>query len=299
VNTLAKPLALACCVLTATAATAVAAKSPVPATPATGAPPAGKDLAPPAAPALEGATPSLYTVVQSTNFTAVNNTQTRGSVSCPAGTVAFGGGALIFGSNQNLNINSSFPGSSGSGWIADVDNVSGANGQFYVQVICATAPRKYQVLESGVFTVGADSQVRGSQACPARTSVLGGGSLSNSGSVAVNINSTFPSGPSWVTDQNDNTNVSSTFEVFAICGHASRSYSQTEGVAVSNPAFSQTQASVACPKGKPLSGGLLSSSGLPAVDLNSTVAANRSWTGYEDNTALINGATITPFVICE
>jgi hypothetical protein len=55
---------------------------------------------------------------------------------------------------------------------------------------------------------------------------------------------------------------------------------------------------VSCPAGVPLSGGAFSSSSSPAVDLNSSIADQGGWSVFEDNTALIPGATIQAFVVC-
>ncbi len=136
-------------------------------------------------------------------------------------------------------------------------------------------------------------------ACPAKTFVLGGGSLSNSGSVAVNINSTLPSGNGWRTDQNTNTSTATTFTVYAICGKKPKGYIATSGSSVTNPPSSQTLATATCASGSvPLSGGAFSSSGSPAVDLNSTLPSSNGWAAYEDNTAGAGTATITAYVIC-
>jgi hypothetical protein len=283
------------CAMAAMAAGASAAKNPVPAQPGPATP--GKSV--PAAPAGILPTPKHYTVVTAGPFTANTGTQTRGLANCPIGTVLFGGGAVTPSTDLNVNLNSSFPETTTT-WAADMNNVSGGAVSFNVYAVCGKAPRNYQIVESGAFTAPIDGQGSGVEACPAHTKVLGGGSLSNSGSVAVNINSTLPITGGWRTDQNNNTSPSSTFEVFAICGKGQLTYSIQSGTPVANNPFSQTESSVACPAGtNPLSGGEFSSSGSPAVDLNSTLPVSGGWVSYEDNTALINGATTTAYAICE
>ncbi len=289
-------LALAACALGAAGAAADPGKSPQPGVPGgTATPGKAGPAAAPATPA--GKVPKGYTVVSSGFFNANTGTQTRGTVACPAGLVPFGGGVYISGSSLNVNANSTFP--SGAGWVADVNNVSGAVATFQVWAACATAPKKYQVVAAGPFTSPANGQSAGAVSCPAKTVVLGGGSLSASGSVAVNINSTFPTATGWRTDQNTNTSTASTFTVYAICAKAPKGYVLLQGGAVSNPANSQTRAAIGCPvRTVPLSGGAFSSSTSAAVDLNTTNPVSGGWQVYENNTALINGVTISALVIC-
>jgi hypothetical protein len=268
-------LAVAACMLAATAAPAAAA--------------GGNGKAPPG-----------YTIVQSSMFTAPSGAQTIGSVSCPTGTVVWGGGGLIEGSDLRLNLNSSLPNLDGGGWTVDVNNTADSFGLFFVEAVCARAPRKYQILESADVTVGAGSQANASQSCPAGTVVLGGGSLSDSGSPAVNINSTLPiaSINGWQAEQNDDASFDTTFHAFAICGKAPTGYAILGGPIVLNPPLSQTNAVAACPTGRPLSGGALSNVGSPVVNLNSSQVGGGGWTAYENNASLIGGATLEAFVIC-
>jgi hypothetical protein len=285
------------CALVSTAAGAATGKTPVIGATVPG---AVNDKAPaPMAPAaISAKAPPGYAVVTGGTTSAPTGTQTRGTATCPAGTVPWGGGAVISGSNINLNLNSSFP--SGSAWVADVNNVSGSTGLFNVYVVCAVAPRKYTVVESSAFTSPADGQAEGTVSCPANTVVLGGGSLSNSGSVAVNLNSTLPNAStSWRADQNTNTSTSSTFEVFAICGKQRRKWAIVSGSSVPNPPSSQTLATVTCPAGTvPLSGGGYSSSASPAVDLNSTAPISHGWEVYEDNTSGAGTPDIQAWAVC-
>jgi hypothetical protein len=245
-------------------------------------------------------TPGLYRVVFSPIFTAHHQSQSQGTVTCPAGTVVFCGGVLD-GNSTALNVNSSFPLGDGSGWAADVNNAGAADTSFQVQAVCAKKPRKYQVIESGAFAVIAGSQASGAQTCPKRTVVLGGGSTSSSSSVNVNINSTYPfsDGSAWLIWQNNTSSSGSTFAVFAICGHSPRGYNINVGLPTPNPPFQQANASVPCGAGKPLSGGAFSSANSNAVDMSSSVPAGASsWSVDENNTGFITGATIQAYAVC-
>jgi hypothetical protein len=296
-TSMARPLAaaLAGVALAASAATALAdqGKNPVQAPPA-GTPAPGKTA--PAAPALTGKLPKGYVQVHSQSFSAGQFTQTRGSVICPIGTVAYGGGVLIASTGLNANVNSSFP--AGNTWIADVNNV-GTPTTFDVYAVCGKPVRNYVIVESGAFTDPAGQQAIASVGCPAHTVVLGGGSLSNTGSTAVLINSTFPDGNGWRTDMNDNTNFGTTFSVFAICGKKPRDYSVQIGAPVTNAPSSQDLATVTCPAGQlPLGGGASSSSGSVTVDLNSSFPVGANWDVYEDNGQPFIAASLRAYAIC-
>jgi hypothetical protein len=251
-------------------------------------------------PAHAGRTPPGYRIVESVTFTAHNAVQTRGTVTCPAGTVAWGGGVIFDAPDAGMTINSSFPMPGGAGWVGDVNNVGGSDGEFVIQAVCAQAPRRYHILESPAITVDPGTVASASQSCGGRTRLLGGGSLSNSSSVAMFINSTFPEAPvnGWVARQSDNTNVASTFEVFAICGQAPRGYTVASGPVVAVPPFTEAAASVVCPTGHPLSGGATSPSSAPAVALTTSDEDQGGWTVFENNSALIQNVTVIAIVIC-
>jgi hypothetical protein len=296
-TSMSRPLAaaLAGVALAASASAALAdqGKNPIQAAPAAG-PAPGKTA--PAAPALAGKLPKGYVQVHSQLFASGQFTQARGSVLCPIGTVAYGGGVLITSTGLNANVNSSFP--AGNTWVADVNNV-GAPTTFSVYAVCGKPVRNYTIVESGAFTDPAGQQAIGSVGCPAHTVVLGGGSLSNTGSTAVLINSTFPQGNGWRTDMNDNTNFGTTFSVFAICGKKPRDYSVQVGAPVTNAPSSQNLATVTCLAGQfPLGGGAVSSSGSVTVDLNSSFPDGASWDVWEDNGQPFTVASLRAFAIC-
>ncbi len=164
---LVKPLALAAagCAVAATSALAGTGKAPVAATPAAPTAAVPGQATAPCEPCWQGA--KGYTIVKSGCSRRSTTSRRAGAVDCPFGTVPLGGGAFIPSNDQNLNVNSSFP--TTTGWVADVNNVSGAAGSFYVQAVCAKMPRKYRVLESSPFSVGADAQASGTEACTGRT----------------------------------------------------------------------------------------------------------------------------------
>src|SRR5690349_10727631 len=88
--------------------------------------------------------PKGFTVVKSGPVVAVSGQQTRGVVACPAGLVPLGGGVSIVSLSTNANVNSSFP--RDNGWVADVNNASGATTTFEVRVVCVQRPTNYSVV---------------------------------------------------------------------------------------------------------------------------------------------------------
>lgn len=67
------------------------------------------------------------------------------------------------------------------------------------------------------FTAPTGKQTTGGTACPAGQTVVGGGASSDSLSPAVNINSSYPVGISWVVDMNNASGASSVIFAYAIC----------------------------------------------------------------------------------
>ena len=103
---------------------------------------------------------------------------------------------------------------------------------------------------SGAFTSPANGQASRDGRLPGEDFVLGGGSLSASGSVAVNINSSFPSGNGWRTDQNTNTSAATTFNVYAICGKKPKGYVLFTGAAGHQPGQLPDAGHVGCGPGR-------------------------------------------------
>ena len=196
------------------------------------------------------------------------------------------------------SINSSFP-TGKRDWAVDLNNTSGVDTTMRVYAVCVNrSARKFTVTSAG-FTASANAQSSGTVNCPSGV-VVGGGVFSNSGSTAVNVNSVFPdTTTSWRADMNNATASDSVFTVWAICRDAAPvGYSRQIGAEVTNPAGSQTNVPVSCPGSSvPLSGGVLSSSGSTAVNVNESVPNGQSWVNYENN-ASGSDAGATPYAIC-
>jgi len=243
-----------------------------------------------------------YLVVHSGDLTAANGTHTRGSIDCPptsAGVIRqpLGGGALVTSTSTGANVHGSYP--KNISWVVDINNTSGADTTFSVYAVCAEQRAEYTVVTKRIANP-AGSQTEGFKTCPAGTRVTGGGGMSSSGDVAVNINTSSPTSNGWRIDMNNASGSDTTFRVYAICTTYSGTvrYSLVTGVAVDNPAGSQTAASVACYLGEsPLGGGGFSSSGDISVNLNTSFPAGGGWQVFQNN-ASTTDASITAYVVC-
>jgi hypothetical protein len=194
-------------------------------------------------PAHISSIPKRYTVVNSGPLLAPNGVQTRGTATCPALTVIWGGGVFIQSSALGANVNSSFP--NGNAWSGDVNNAGGFDTTFNVYAICAKQPG-YSI-QSATVTNFAGQQNTAQATCPGTSKILGGGGLSSSLSTAVNINSTIPVGKkAWRVDMNNATGSAFGATAYAVCGHA-KARTTIIGSGVTNPAGQETFSSVSCP----------------------------------------------------
>jgi hypothetical protein len=255
----------------------------------------GKPLPGPAPAVSTDSVPPGYTQVHSGLLPAADQAQTRGSATCPAGTVPLGGGVFVLSQSTLANVNSSFP--TANGWIADVNNASGAATSFEVSVICGLQPKHYSIVQSDQVLNPAASHTTGAATCPIGSKPLGGGALSNSSSTFVNLNSTFPKGSSWRVAENNSTTTDKSFSVFAVCGKLA-GYQVLQGLDLPTPGGAQSLVSVTCPDSQlAISGGALSSSSSIGVNLNGSTIDGRNWNSWINNSTAVN-ATARPIVVC-
>jgi hypothetical protein len=245
--------------------------------------------------------------VASAEFVSPAGSQVYGSVPCPTGKVAFGGGVLgnSFGLQQNVNSSFPFLGNGvATGWAGYVNNADSADSTFIVYAVCAKKPANYAVVTAS-FDNPTGTQTSGSVACPiASTGVqmkpFGGGGIGSSSGLTQNINTSIPvkSGRSWRVDMNNATGSDALLTVSVVCGLKS-GWTVVKGGTFANPANSQSGEGVSCTTGlTSIGGGLYSNSGSTAVNLNGTYPdTGSSWLGYENN-ASGTSASITPYVVC-
>jgi hypothetical protein len=165
--------------------------------------------------------PAGYTQVVSGAIGNPAGAQTPGDEPCPSGTVVLGGGALPTSSSTSVNLNSSYPTS--TGWHVAMNNASAAAETFNVYAVCSSAPDSYGITvgpttnETG-SSVGAQS--RAAASCPSGKVPTGGGVLSSSTSILENISATDPrnEGPaeSWV-DWENSGGSPATITAYVVC----------------------------------------------------------------------------------
>lgn len=238
------------------------------------------------------------------SFQNPTGTQSYGSVFCPSGTVAWGGGVTGDSTSVLQNINSSYPFVSGglaTGWQVFMNNASGTDSSFVVYAVCAAQPKHYSVQRVDFLSPNG-FQTAGSVSCPLNKrgkpfKAFGGGAVGDSASLFQNINSSIPVKGGWKINMNNASGADSGFTVYVICG-VRTGYKIIQGTAVTNPAGAQTFADVACPTTQVFTdGGGLSSSSSTSVNMNSTFVNADGWGVYENNNSG-SGATITPYTVC-
>jgi hypothetical protein len=239
--------------------------------------------------------PAGYTVVTAV-YTANPGVQSSGYVACPGTKQATGGGAYVDSSDVFVNINSSYPSSTGQDWIVDVNNGSSLPTNFTVYAVCMSHSASYQVVSSGPWTASSMFVTSEATDCPTGTVVTGGGAVSNSFATDVNINSTVPNAlahghTAWRVamgsyDQND-----SSFTVYAVCRAKPTGYSIQNGTGAALEPDAETEVVATCPGASvPIGGGGFTdfSTNDTVLALNSSAPSGNEWTVYENN-----GETLT------
>ena len=271
-------------------------------TAAPGAPAAHAAAGTVASQAAPSAVPAGYELVSAT-FTAATGVQTIGAVTCPititgVARVPLGGGVYISSTDLSANINSSYP--SGRDWVADVNNASGFDTAFSVWAVCGKAPKGYTVVSATFPNPAGGQSYNITVTCPTGTKVLGGGGISSSLDLAVNINSSIPQDNGWAIAMNNESTSSESFNIYAVCAKVfyRTAYSIVTGAHVTNTAGTETSWYVPCPAGESaVGGGGLSSSTSTAVNMNSSWPSHGGWEVSENNATYVD-ELLTPYVVC-
>jgi hypothetical protein len=135
----------------------------------------------------------------------------------------------------------------------------------------ASPPPGYRVVGSKYFTVPPGVQVRGQVTCPGLKVPSDGGVSSATADVSVAVNSSFPSGHSWIADVNNATSANAYFAVWAICQPQSTAYTVVVASSAVNPGATNSAAAQCPGKTRVVGGGALSYSLSTKVNINSTV----------------------------
>jgi hypothetical protein len=226
---------------------------------------------------------------------------TGGQVTCPPGTVPWGGGASFTGGLPAVgdNINTSAP--TGNGWRARYNNASGRAGDnFVINSVCAKAPhgyaQRFAVVDNPPMT-----QVSAVAMCPTGTVLLGGGVFSTSDSVNAFTTSAFPRGPhAYAGSMWNGTARDEKFDVFANCGAMPPHYKivRNPGTAVVGP-NTDIAAGAVCPTGTSVVGGGISiTTPRPTVTLGESLPESRHQWGGQVLAAASGTVSETTSVIC-
>jgi hypothetical protein len=245
------------------------------------------------------AKPAGYSIVSST-FSLPAGRQTPGSVVCPVKngvqTVPFDGGVLIQNDSSVANINSSYP--TTNGWATNVNNAD-VESQATVYAVCATKPAGYQV-RSKTIPNPADTATAASIACARGKVLIGGGSLSSSSSLIVNLNSSFPGTTGWFVTMDNPVSPSATVTLFSVCAKLNLSkisYQMVAPPGVDNPSHQLTATEATCPSGLSLLAGGVRSNGGLGVTTNASFPFTGGWIGDQNNNTL-SDASVDTLVIC-
>jgi hypothetical protein len=240
--------------------------------------------------------PAGYTVVEA-SFDVPAGTQMGGAVFCPGRTVAIGGAAFVDSPDVLANVNSSFP--TKRGWIADVNNASGADTQARAIAICARKPAGYALVTSADVLNPAGTQSTAIATCPAGTAPLGGGFASSSFDTAVNGSSSFPLTiqAAWRVDEKNGSGADATLESLVVCG-VLRGYTVVQDPDFVDAAEMQQLTITDCPAPTvPISPGLLSHTGDLRANINGMRPGLSSWQIFANNASPFD-VTETAFAVC-
>jgi hypothetical protein len=241
-------------------------------------------------PRIPATLPKGYTVA-TTDFIAFAGAQDVATAYCPGTEQPVGGGAFVSSSDVHVNINRSYPDPSVSGWTTSISNASAASTNVTAYAICMAYSPYYKVVASATATVNPDSVNSQAVACPAHTSVLGGGAYSFSPATDVYMNSSVPSSAAggvtgWSVAMASSDPSSANFTVYAVCRPKPPGYSIQWGPVQQLGPNSEGAASVTCPGASvPLAGGGYTNYTTQDafIGMNSSGPFARGWVVYENN----------------
>jgi hypothetical protein len=238
----------------------------------------------PAAPARSA--PAGYRIL-SKPFPAPAGAESGGSVRCPKRTVPIGGGVFASSSpDLRVNVSASFP--FGPVWGGTVKNSSSVATTFSVTAVCAARPQGYRVVTSPQVPNPPNTISQATAKCPAGTMPLSGGGETSSSSTDVNMNSTFPSGHTWVLKEDNLTATDSTIAAIAVCAKV-HGYRVVQGKSFAVVHGAEAGSFAACPKPTvPVGGGIINHlNSLTAFFAGSFPSANE-WDAFENNSTEVD-----------
>jgi hypothetical protein len=180
-----------------------------------------------------------------------------------------------------VNVSASFP--FGPVWGGTVKNSGAVATTFSVTAICATRPQGYRVVTSGEVPNPANTVTQAAAKCPAGTMPLSGGGETSSASTDVNMNSTFPSGRSWVLEESNLTAPDSRIAAVAVCAKA-HGYRVVQGPSFVVAHGSEAGSFAACPKPTvPVGGGIVNHLNSVTAFFAGSFPSAGEWDAFENN----------------
>ena len=144
------------------------------------------------------------------------NTQSHAAVTCPSPKVLLSGGTLSSADEVTGILTSAWPASSAK-FTGYMFNGTAADQTFTVEAICGHKPAGYKITSNGV-ALGPDATLSDGIACPAGTSVLGGGTQDPDHVPVVQVAGSIDEDVSaWVIEVNNNGQSAHQVNGYAIC----------------------------------------------------------------------------------
>lgn len=160
-------------------------------------------------------TPKGYKVITKTVANPAG-AETLATVGCPKNTVVLSGGALSTSQSALADLTSAFP-IGQTKFRGTVFNGTGAAASLQVYGVCAAKPAGYKIASRAETSLAHDTLL-GTLGCPAKTSIVGGGvKLATPGAGMSIPDDLDGSSTGWDVDVVNQTKVSQTATVYAIC----------------------------------------------------------------------------------
>ena len=201
-------------------------------------------------------------------------------VSCPTGTVPWGGGIAANPFLKNMTINTTA--STGDGWQGRVNNPDGQGGTFTIDAICAKKPTGYTTVITWVDNPPGARTVA-TAVCPANTVVLSGGTASTSDVAGVRMLGAWPTSTrAFRAVALNSTATDAQLMAEALCAAKPRGYTIARSSLVENP-MTLDFGGVSCPAPKIEIGGGIHITGGDSTALIHSSIENSATPGWNND----------------
>jgi hypothetical protein len=191
--------------------------------------------------------PSIQQVSASTIIHSGSTGST--TASCPAGTVATGGGFSI-GSDSLVYTQAK----NGNGWTAVAKNNSGVDRTLTVYAECLTYPSASTTQVENHISVSAGGYASQTAVCPGGSVVTGGG-YTSAPDGSMWTYASWQNGNNWQVTERNTSGVAKDFHVYAVCLSGTPLATVRQNATGDIPAHGNGFVAAACPAGKVASGG--------------------------------------------